>query len=293
MSNPRPLVSPSATVYLHCPSRWVDEHVLQNAISTLESWGLNTIAGNTTRLQHGQLAGTDAQRAADLNAALTMPEVEAVLFLRGGYGAARMVDLVDWQLLKQHPKWLCGYSDATVLLCAAAQVGVPALHAEMAINFPMDGSNHSGTESLRNTLLQGPQPIFCPPNPLNRGTAIEGVAIGGNLSVLYSLLGSPTFPDLEGKVLFLEDLDEYLYHIDRMVLALKRAGKLNGLAGLVVGSFTQMKDHATPWGKTAEQIIADHVDEFNYPVLFNAPIGHTPANEAVVVGRLITRFACI
>ena len=288
-----PLLQPGDAVYLCCPSRAATPPVLENAMRTLRAWGLRPIAGATTALQHHQLAGTDAQRAADLNAALHQPDVRAVLFLRGGYGAARIIDAIDWGQLRRDPKWLCGYSDATALLCAAAQAGVQSLHAEMAVNFPQVDflqadapALHPGTESLRRALFEGTQPISFAPEAYKRGTLPQAEAIGGNLSVLYSLLGSPTFPQTAGKILFLEDLDEYYYHIDRMFTALKRAGALQNLAGLVIGAFTQLHNNAVPWGEDLQGIVRDAIGPAEYPVWFGAHIGHIPQNEAVAVGGL-------
>jgi muramoyltetrapeptide carboxypeptidase len=208
--------------------------------------------------------------------------------LRGGYGAARILEAIDWPQLARTPKWLCGYSDATALLCGAARAGVQSLHAEMAVNFPQaDAHMHPGTESLRLALLQGAAPLVFSQEALRIGTLPQAEAVGGNLSVLYSLLGSPTFPDTEGKILFLEDLDEYAYHLDRMFTALKRASVLRNLAGLVIGSFTSIHDNAVPWGHSLHDIVLDAVGDAEFPVWFGAPIGHTPNNQAVVMGGML------
>lgn len=267
-------------------ARKISHEELQTAIQLFESVGLQVVlASNLFAINH-QFAGTDQQKADDFNAMLTNPEIKAIVCARGGYGTVRMVDLVNWDLLQQQPKWIIGYSDITVLHSHIHQhLGVATLHATMPLG--MDITNPEKVEAQNSlcSAIMGTLPQFdMPTHPLNKTGDATGVITGGNLSVVYSLLGSVSFPETDGKILFLEDLDEYLYHIDRMMMGLKRAGKLKNLAALVVGGMSDMRDNAVPFGKTAEEIIADVVAEYNYPVYFNFPAGHIDRNLALPLG---------
>jgi muramoyltetrapeptide carboxypeptidase len=198
----------------------------------------------------------------------------------------RIVDGLDWRAFAKQPKWLVGYSDVTVLHSHVHQnLGIETLHATMPINFA--NNTPEALESLRRALFGEPMDYEFPHHDLNRKGQAEGQLVGGNLSLLYSLAGTPSDVDTQGKILFLEDLDEYLYHIDRMMMQLQRSGKLAGLAGLIVGGMTDMKDNTIPFGKTAEQIIKEHVEPYGYPVAFGFPAGHIDDNRALVMGRKI------
>jgi muramoyltetrapeptide carboxypeptidase len=283
-----PFLTRGDLVALVATARKITLEELEGAVKQLEEAGFRVRFGDTIGLVNNQLAGSDAERAADFNKQLADPEVKAILCARGGYGSVRMVDGVDWSLLRVHPKWIIGFSDVTVLHAHAQKnTGIATLHAEMAFNFGKDGKDPRSCTALLQ-VLQG-QKIDYPlvPHRYNRGKSLQGELIGGNLSVLYSLLGSSSMPDFRGKILFLEDLDEYLYHIDRMMMGLKRAGKLEGLAGLIVGGMTDMKDNAIAFGRDAEQIVFDAVDEYGYPLLFGFPAGHTALNMPVIFGEEI------
>ena len=275
---------------LAAPARAVSPEEMAPAIATLEEWGLKVVVPDGLYERDGQLAGCDGHRAALMQRLLDDPNIAAIVCARGGYGTVRIVDRLDLTRFAEHPKWIVGYSDVTVLHShLQATLGLPTLHATMPVNFPTDGSPCPATESLRHALFGTPQDIAWGAHPLDRKGTVQGVAVGGNLSILYSLLGSRSQVDTRGKILLIEDLDEYLYHIDRMMQALRRAGMLDGLAGLVVGALSDMHDNTIAWGHTAEEIVAEAVADHNYPVAFNAPIGHIgTANQAITLGIPLT-----
>ena len=248
------------TIAIVCTARKITEAELRPAINTLEIWGYKVKLGSTIGLECDQFGGTDAERTADMQAQLDDPNVKAILCARGGYGTVRMVDGLDFSAFAKDPKWLIGYSDVTVLHAHINQIyGVPTLHATMPVNFATNAP--TALESLHQ-VLQGERPTYTFPSyELNSAGEAEGILVGGNLSVLYSISGSASDIDTDGKVLFLEDLDEYLYHVDRMMMQMKRSGKLAKLAGLVIGGMSDMNDNTIPFGRTAEQIIKEHVAE--------------------------------
>lgn len=273
-------------VALAAPARRVSPEEMAPAIATLQSWGLRVMVPEGLYAAEGQLAGSDKHRAALLQGQLDDPEVRAILCCRGGYGTVRIIDHLDFTRFAQHPKWIVGYSDATVLHSHIhATLGHPTMHATMPINFPAEGDN-ADTQTLRAALFGLEEPLAWEPHPLNREGTAEGVVVGGNLSILYSLLGSHSQIDTRGKILLIEDLDEYLYHVDRMMQALRRAGMLKGLKGLIVGHLSDMHDNAVPFGRTAEQIVLDTIRDCHFPVAFGAPIGHCAgANCAIRLGE--------
>ena len=277
-------------VALAAPARAVSPEEMAPAIATLEAWGLQVVVPDGLYERDGQLAGNDSHRTALMQSLLDDPNIAAILCVRGGYGTVRIIDQLDFTRFAQHPKWIVGYSDITVLHSHIhATLGLPTLHATMPINFPTDGSPCAATESLRQALFGTPQEIVWDSHPLDRQGSAQGMAVGGNLSILYSLLGSRSQMDTRGKILLIEDLDEYLYHIDRMMQALRRAGMLEGLAGLVVGGLNDMHDNTIPWGHEAEEIVVEAVANHDYPVAFNAPIGHIgTANHAITLGVPLT-----
>ena len=285
-----PYLKAGDRVAIAAPARAVSPEEMAPAIATLETWGLQVVVPDWLYERDGQLAGSDAHRAALMQSLLDDPTIAAIICARGGYGTVRIIDRLDFSRFAQHPKWIVGYSDVTVLHShIQATLGLPTLHATMPINFPTDGATCPATESLRNALLGTHQDIVWGAHPLDRKGVAQGVAVGGNLSILYSLLGSRSQVDTHGKILLIEDLDEYLYHIDRMMQALRRAGMLEGLAGLVVGGLNDMHDNTIPWGHTAEEIVVEAVADYNYPVAFNAPIGHIGTqNQALPMGVPLT-----
>jgi muramoyltetrapeptide carboxypeptidase len=216
------------------------------------------------------------------------PEVKAIFCARGGYGTVRMVDLIDFSPLQKQPKWIIGYSDITVLIGHLFQTQkLCSLHGPMPLNMQESKQHAQSLQHLKQTLFEGPQSIWFDPNPYNSFNLKSNSAypiIGGNLSVLYSMLGSNSFPILKNSYLFLEDLDEYLYHIDRMMQGLKRAGVLKDLKGILVGDMSDMKDNSIPFGKNAFEIILETALSLQIPVLFGIPAGHEPHNESIIMG---------
>jgi len=276
-------LKPNDKIAIVATARKISAEELGFTVETIKGWGLQPILGKNIYAIENQFAGSDAQRVEDLQWAINDDSIKAVLIARGGYGTVRIVDTVDFTKLKTNPKFIIGYSDVTVLHSHIhTHIGVPTLHATMPINFD---KNTEAVESLRKCLFGESILYQFEPYPLNKTGEVNGILVGGNLSLLYALSGTVSDIDTKGKILFLEDLDEYLYHIDRMMLNLKRSGKLTNLKALVVGGFTDMKDNTVPFGKTAEEIILDSVKEYNYPVCFNFPAGHIDRNLALYFGK--------
>jgi muramoyltetrapeptide carboxypeptidase len=265
-------------------ARKISKEELSPAIELLKKWGLEVVLSKHLFNADHQFSGTDNERAEDLQSMLDNPSIKAVISARGGYGTMRIIDKIDFTKFKQNPKWVIGYSDITVLHSHIHNMGIQTLHATMPINFT---KHAEATETLRKAVFGEMLSYTSEGHALNRKGKAEGVLVGGNLSLLYALAASSSDIDTKGKVLFIEDLDEYVYHIDRMMLNLKRSGKLSHLAGLVVGGMTDMKDNAIPFGKTAEEIILDAVKEYNYPVCFNFPAGHIDKNLALYFGKKV------
>lgn len=267
-------------------ARKISKEELQPAVEELNSWGLEVVFGENLFQEYNQFSGTDAQRAADLQWALDDDEIKAVLCARGGYGTVKIIDQIDFSKFVNDPKWVIGYSDVTVLHNHINQnYGIQTLHATMPINF---GTNtKEALESLKETLFGANPVYYTEPHELNIVGETEGELVGGNLSILYSLTGTKSQLDSMRKILFLEDLDEYLYHVDRMMMNLDRAGILKGLKGLVIGGMTDMNDNAIPYGKTAIEIISETVAKYNYPVCFNFPAGHLDDNRSLIMGAKV------
>jgi muramoyltetrapeptide carboxypeptidase len=251
----------------------------------LRAWGLAVATGEHLFARHHQFAGTDAQRLADLQRALDDPETAAIICARGGYGTTRIVDQLDFTAFLRQPKWLVGYSDITTLHLHLHRLGVESLHATMPLLFNRD--TPPSIESLHNLLFGGEMDYPVAPHRLNRPGEGSGVLVGGNLALLASNVGTASDVDTQGKVLFLEDINEYLYSLDRMMVQLKRSGKLAGLAGLVVGHFTDSKDNDIPFGKDPYEIVDDAVREYGFPVCYGFPVGHEPENLAMPCGRTV------
>jgi muramoyltetrapeptide carboxypeptidase len=286
MVTPSPLVS-GDKIALVASARKVSPEEMQPATDLLAGWGFEVVKGMYLYEEEHQFAGSDSQRWADLQMVLDDPSIKAVLFARGGYGTVRIVDKLDFSRFLQHPKWLIGFSDITVLHSHVQQhVKVETLHAPMAINFPKTPS--LVLERMKALLTGGTVSYEVPSHLYNRIGKAKGELVGGNLSLLYALSGTASDIHTKGKILFLEDLDEYLYHIDRMMMNMKRTGKLKGLKGLIVGGMTDMRDNPIPFGKTAEEIILDAVREYDYPVCFGMAAGHLEENNPLVFGRKIS-----
>ena len=256
------------------PARKISREEIAFAVKWIEEKGFVPVYDDRLFVEYHQLAGDDDFRASVMQDYLDRDDIDAIFCARGGYGTIRIVDKLDFTKFEKHPKWIVGYSDVTVLHAKMQQLGYQSIHATMPINF--EKNTKEALETLYEALTNK--------NAVCRDARPCVSTIGGNLSVLYSMLGSDLFPDTDGKVLFIEDLDEYLYHIDRMMMGLKRAGKLSHLKGLIVGAFSDMHDNAIPFGMTAKEIISEKVKEYGYPVIWDYPAGHIDNNLALVLG---------
>jgi muramoyltetrapeptide carboxypeptidase len=289
-------MKPLSSIYLKqgdkvaviAPAGRISEGSLESMTACMERWGLQVLPGKHVYAQYHQFAGTDAQRAADLQEAVSNPEIKAVICARGGYGCSRVVDTVDFSPLLRHPKWLVGYSDITVLHARWNRMGVPCIHGVMSGKFPAGGQDNESTESLRKALFGEPLHYTVPTHPLNKTGKAEGWLIGGNLALMAHLTGSADNPYTVGKILFLEDVGEYLYAIDRMMLQLQRSGKLQKIKGLILGYFTNTKDCETPFGASAYEIISAYAEGLDIPVCFGFPAGHEEPNLSLVFGKPVT-----
>ncbi len=272
------------TILVIATARARNKEAIDPAIDILKSWGLKVVTGKNIFKKQHQFAGSDKERAHDLQWAVDHKEAKAVLIAGGGYGTLRIIDKINFDALKQYPKWFIGYSDTTVLHSRLLKLKVPCIHATMAFQFT---KNKEATQSIQK-LLFGEKPEYdIPKNKINRKGDTEAKLVGGNLSIIYALSGSVDELNTQNNILFIEDLDEQLYHIDRIMLQLKRSGKLKNLKGLIVGGMSDMKDNAIPFGKTAEEIILDAVKEYSYPVCFDFPAGHIEKNMAVFLGKKV------
>ncbi len=275
------------TVYLLSTARKISLIDLQAAIGMFESWGLKVIVGKTIGTEENQFAGSDTLRLSDFQTAIDDPEVKAVFCARGGYGTVRMIDKIDFTEFTKKPKWVVGFSDVTFLHSLINnQVNIQTLHAAMPSTYKT--TEPEAIAEIGKVLFGETINYNIAQHPMNRAGLIEGEVIGGNLSILYSITGTKSGFDTTDKVLFIEDLDEYLYHIDRMMINLKRSGKLNHLKGLIVGGFSDMHDNEVPFGKNAYEIIMEHVSEFDYPVCFDFPAGHIRNNMPIIFGKKIS-----
>ena len=284
MKQPSPLRSGNK-VAIVSTARKISMAEIQPCIDVLTSWNLDVVTGNTIGAADFQFAGDDDFRTADIQRMLDDESVKAILFARGGYGTLRIIDAIDWRKFLKHPKWLCGFSDITVIQSHLLSVyEAQSIHSMMAINFAT--ATEASIASLQSVLFGKRLQYTVEPNLLNRPGKGSGILCGGNLSLLHALIGSASEVDTTDKILFIEDIDEQLYHIDRMMISLKRAGKLDQLAGFVAGHFSDMKnkDESNPFGKTAYEIIAGHLSEYDYPVCYGFPAGHEPDNRCLLMG---------
>lgn len=256
------------------------------AVKLLESWGLKVQLGKTIGLKHFQFGGTDKQRTEEMQSFIEDKTIKAIWIVRGGYGSVRIIDLLNFSPLKKHPKWIIGFSDITVFHSHLNILGFQSIHALMPIN--VSSATDEAIESLRKALF-GENFSYTIENDSkhNKSGKAQGQLVGGNLSILYSLLGSNSSINTNGKILFIEDLDEYLYHIDRMFYNLKRNGYFKNLKGLIIGAMTQMHDNTNPFGYSVEEIVLNCCSEYDFPICFNFPSGHISNNNALLLGNEI------
>lgn len=274
------------TVGILATARKIDLETLQPAVKLLESWGLHVVIGKTIGKEENQLAGPDWLRATDFQEMLDNPKIKAIWAAKGGYGTVRIVDRIDFTNFRKHPKWIIGFSDVTVLHSHINNMDIATLHGIMAIS--AKSATPEAIESFRKALFGEKLEYFLPHHPYNQNGIGKGELVGGNLSVLYSIMGSKSEIDYKGKILFIEDLDEYLYHIDRMMMNLKRNGYFDGLQGLIIGGMTSMNDNEIPWGKDALQIIKEITKDYKFPIVFDFPAGHIKDNRALILGATVS-----
>ncbi|MFK5959619.1 MAG: LD-carboxypeptidase [Lutibacter sp.] len=261
---------------------------IKEAIKLVESWGLHVVLGKHLFGNNFHFSGTDKERIEDFQSALDAKNIKAIWCGRGGYGTVRIVDDLDFTEFKKHPKWIIGYSDITVLHSHLHTLGFETLHAMMPINMKVDKKKRVKTVKTFKKALFGKNINYkIPTSNYNKIGEAKGQLIGGNLSILQSLLGSISSIDTKGKILFIEDVGEYLYNIDRMVYALKRSGYFKECSGLIIGNMTNIKENSTPFGQTFEEIILEATKEYNFPILFDFPAGHDKTNKAIILGREI------
>ena len=280
-----PCLQKGDTVAIVATARKNIDDNLKFATNLLSSWGLNVKIGSTIGLDVNQLAGTDAQRAKDFQDQMDNHNIKAIWCVRGGYGTVRMIDLLDFTKFKKSPKWIIGFSDVTVLHNHLNTMGFKSIHGIMPVS---SKASAEAIETLRKSLFGEKLEFKIDTHNMNRFGKASGELVGGNLSIIYSLLGSKSAIDCHNKILFIEDLDEYLYHIDRMMINLKRCGCLEKLAGIVVGGMVKMKDNDIPWGKDALEIIQDVTKNLRIPVIYNFPSGHIQDNRALILGSTVT-----
>ncbi|AXG68554.1 putative murein peptide carboxypeptidase [Kordia sp. SMS9] len=282
MKPPKPLQK-GATVGILSTARKISIAEIEAAVTLLHSWDLKVVLGTTIELEMNQFAGDDMTRMLNFQQFMDDDAIDAIWCARGGYGTIRIIDQLDFSRFVQQPKWIIGYSDVTVLHSKGPQLEVETLHATMPINIPKNSK--ATLESLRKVLFGEHLQYTIPAKANNKIGSATGELIGGNLSMLYSMLGSDLSLNTDGKILFLEDLDEYLYHVDRMLMNLKRNGYFENLAGMIVGGMTDMHDNTIPFGKNANEIILDVTSEYNFPICFDFPAGHLDDNRALIFGR--------
>ncbi|QQL49143.1 S66 peptidase family protein [Mucilaginibacter ginkgonis] len=286
MSISPPYLKKGDLVAIICPAK-KPQTQMDDALALLRSWGLRVVLGDTLSATWHQFAGDDALRTADMQKFIDDTEVKAIFAARGGYGTVRIIDEINFDVLKTNPKWLVGFSDITVLHSHVwANYGLQSIHGQMPVNIP-DASTRS-LENLRKALFGEELSYQFNTREANRPGSATAEIIGGNLSLLVNILASASDFDYSGKILFLEDVGEYLYSIDRMLYTLKRAGKLKHLAGLIIGGFTGLKDNDIPFGFTVPQIVMNLVKDYDYPVAFDFPAGHVDDNNALILGREAT-----
>lgn len=278
-----PFLKQGSKIGIVAPARKVTPEEMQFAMNWLKEQGLEPVYDDRLFAEHHIFAGDDNFRAGVFQEYLDNEQIEAIWLARGGYGSLRIIDQLDFTKFFQHPKWIIGFSDGTIFHGKLNRLGVPTLHASMPYCFgkKTQEAQQSLFDALTGKLLR----YEFPSHSLNRIGQAEGEMIGGNLSVLYSMIGSDSFPITDGKILFIEEVDEYIYHVDRMMHALKRAGKLEHIKGLIVGGLTQIHDNPDPFGMSVEEVIAEAVSAYDYPVCFSFPAGHFDDNRALCLGQ--------
>jgi muramoyltetrapeptide carboxypeptidase len=283
MNVPQPLVA-GDLIYITAPAKAIEKEHVDFAVSFFENAGYKVLVSKNCLGQHHYFSGTDEERLEDLQYGIDHPEVKAIVCARGGYGCVRIVDRIQWASMLREPKWLVGFSDITVFHQHLQRFNLPSIHGSMVLNFK-DNTQEALTTLL--SALKGESFSLSATSTQNKPGQAEGTLIGGNLSIVYSLIGTNNQPDYSDKILFVEDLAEHLYHIDRMFYALNKSGILDKINGLVVGGMTELEDTATPFGMSVEEIILAHFQFRNIPVAFGFPAGHLNDNRALILGKKV------
>jgi len=279
-----PYLKPGDRIRIVSPAGKVQKDKILPGIELLQDEGYEVLIGKHVFDKQFQYAGTDQQRASDMQEAINDQATKAIICARGGYGTIRIIEKLDFSEMLKNPKWLIGFSDVTVLHAVLNKLGLASIHGSMPGFFLENKKTTRSFLSLIEVLSSGRSQIEVAGHQLNRKGISSGELVGGNLSLLYCLQGTPWQLDTSGKILMIEDVGEYLYHLDRMMQNLKMAGQLRNLAGMVVGGFTEMKDNESPFGKSASEIILEAVSDYNFPICFDFPVGHIPKNLAVMFG---------
>jgi muramoyltetrapeptide carboxypeptidase len=267
-----------------CPSGYMPLEKAQKCIDTLQQWGFEIRIGKTLGSQFNYFSGTDEMRVNDLQSMLDDKSIKAIFCARGGYGLSRIIEDIDFKNFIQNPKWIVGYSDITLFHAHVySNFNIASLHAPMAAAFNEIDESKEYIQSIYDSLTGIHQSYKIAGHALNRNGICAGELVGGNLAILAHVIGSKSDVNTKNKILFIEDIGEYKYSIDRMLMQLKRAGKLEGLAGLIVGNFSEIKDTTIPFGQEVSDLIFDKVKEYNYPVCFDFPVGHVKENYALKV----------
>nr|WP_294862144.1 LD-carboxypeptidase [uncultured Fluviicola sp.] len=281
-----PQLVPGDTIALVSPAKAIEAAHIEFAKSYFENQGFKVLVGANATNEYRYFSGTDTDRASDLQWAVDHPDVKAIICNRGGYGAIRLFDLVNWANLLREPKWILGFSDITNFHCLGLKLGIETAHTTMPLNF-RENSEES-LESMLHVLCGKPNEYRWKRNPSNKSGMVTGNVVGGNLSILYSLLGTPYSPNYENAILFIEDIGEQVYHLDRMLWAFRFAGVFDRIAGLIVGGMSDLKDTAAPTEWTVEELILEHTKYRSFPIAFDAPVGHIPDNRAFICGGSAT-----
>lgn len=280
-----PYLKKGDTIAIVCPSGFMPYERAETCIEVLQQWGYKVKVGNTLGSQHYYFSGTDEERLNDFQQMLDDDSVQAVLCGRGGYGMSRIIDKINFNKFKKKPKWLIGFSDITVLQAhLLRRYNVASLHAPMAAAFNDGEYSNEYVQSLRKALAGKAASYSCAPHQFNKNGTTSGELVGGNLSLLAHLVGTPSDVKTDGRILFIEDIGEYIYNVDRMLYQMKRAGKFDKLAGLIIGGFSEMKDTTVPFGKTVEEVLVEMFSEYDFPIAFNFPVSHERENFTLKVG---------
>ena len=285
-----PYLKVGDTVAIVAPSGVLNnrQKEVSQAVELLNSWGLNTIVGEHVFKQSNHFAGNDHERTSDLQKALDDPNIKAIWCTRGGYGTVRILDKLDYSKFIEQPKWLMGYSDITALHNQIHNNGVESIHSLMCTSLTDDLNEIKETvNSFKKAIFGETINYTIEGNNYNKEGKAYGQLVGGNLTLLHTMLGSDTSINTDGKILFIEEIGEYKYHIDRMLQSLKRAGYFDNCKGLIVGNMSKMRINTTLWGSSVEQLILDALKECDFPILFGFPAGHEDDNRALILGRTI------